>query len=150
MKSKQNAGNGVIAADADDKVGANSSARPDPEFPAKARRRRFSAEHKLRVLREADACEESGGIGALLRREGLCSSHLSDWRRARERGELEALAPKKRGRKPNKDARQVAALERENERLRARLERAEKLLALQKKVSELLEVPLAEDDDGRS
>ena len=73
---------------------------PDPEVPAKAKRRKFTAAYKLRVLAEADGCTGLGEIGRLLRREGLYSSHLSDWRRARQRGSLRALAPKKRGRKP--------------------------------------------------
>ncbi len=75
----------------------------DPEVTAKAKRRRFSAQYKRRILREGDALAETGGVGGLLRREGLYSSHLSTWRRERERGELEGLAAKKRGRKPEPD-----------------------------------------------
>ena len=74
----------------------------DVQVAAKARRRTYTAEYKRRILKEADACTASGAIGALLRREGLYSSHLVEWRRARERGELAALAPKKRGRKPRR------------------------------------------------
>ena len=108
------------------------------EVLSKATRRRFTAKYKLRILREVDACTEPGEISALLRREGLYSSHLTTWRKAGERGELAALAPKKRGRKAKRrDARdaQIAELERENAKLRARLERAEVLLDLQKKAS---------------
>ena len=80
-----------------------SGKAPDPEVTAKAKRRHFSAEYKLRILREADALGETGGIGEMLRREGLYSSHLTTWRQAREHGELGGLSPKKRGRKPNRD-----------------------------------------------
>ena len=73
--------------------------RPDPEVPSKATRRRFSARYKLRILEQADGCEESGGVGALLRREGLYWSNLQTWRRQREEGTLQALTPRKRGRK---------------------------------------------------
>ena len=74
--------------------------RPDPEVPVKARRRRFSAQYKKKILEEADACKgKPGAVGALLRREGLYSSHLATWRKQREKAELDGLAPKKRGRK---------------------------------------------------
>ncbi len=115
------------------------------EVLAKASRRRFSAEYKLKILREAEACTEPGAIGALLRREGLYSSNLTTWRAQRERGELLGLTPKKRGPVPkpkNPLAGRVAALEREVTRLTARAERAEALVALQKKVAELLGTPL--------
>jgi transposase len=111
---------------------------PDPEVPEKAKRRRFSAEYKLAILREADACTEPGQIGALLRRERLYSSHLVDWRRQRETGALEALA-RKRGPKPADPAQGEAdRLRRENERLRGRLAQAERIIEIQGKVSELL------------
>lgn len=80
---------------------------PDPEVPERPQRRRFSAELKLAILREADACTEPGQIGALLRREGLYSSHLVDWRRQREAGTLEALSGR-RGRKVGEDLDVVA------------------------------------------
>lgn len=105
-----------------------------------ARRRRFSAEFKRQVLREADACREAGEIGALLRRHGLYSSHLTVWRRQRDEG----LVPKKRGRKPsfkNPLAEENAKLQRELAKATARAERAERLLELQKKVAELLGEP---------
>lgn len=112
---------------------------PDPEVPARPTRRRFSAKYKLAILREADACTEPGEIGALLRREGLYSSLLSSWRRQRERGALSGLA-RKRGRKPRKDRKQreIEKLSRDNERLRARLEQAELIIDVQKKLSQLL------------
>jgi transposase len=123
----------------------------DPEVAAKAKRRQFSAEYKLRIVREAAAAKTPGEIGALLRREGLYSSHLADWRRQGERGELAGLSTK-RGRKPepvNPLAKRVAELEREKRRLERKLEQAELLLDIQKKASRLLEIPLrSHDDDG--
>lgn len=122
----------------------------DPEVPAKAARRRFSGEYKRRIVREADAARDAGEIGALLRREGLYSSHLVTWRRARERGELAGLSPKRRGRKEktvNPLAKRVAELERDKRRLERRLKQAELLLEIQKKASQLLEIPLASRDD---
>jgi len=114
---------------------------PEVEVLAKATRRRFTAEYKLKILREADTCTEPGAIGALLRREGLYSSNVTTWRAQRERGELAGLTPKKRGPAPkakNPLAGKVAALDREVTRLTARAERAEALVDLQKKVAELL------------
>lgn len=112
---------------------------PDPEVVPKAKRRKFSAEYKLRILGEADNCTEPGQIGALLRREGLYSSHLSTWRRQREQGVLEALSPKKRGRKGKDElGKEVMKLQREKERLQARLEQAEMIIEVQKKLSRLL------------
>ena len=123
----------------------------DPEVPEKARRRRFSAEYKLRVLEEADACGEPGEIGALLRREGLYSSHLVVWRRQRAEGTLQGLRPRKRGRKAqqkNPLAKKAAELERENKRLERRLKQAEMIIDVQKKVSQILEVPLSDEPRG--
>ena len=111
------------------------------EVVAKAERRRFTVEYKRRILQEADGCTRSGELGALLRREGLYSSHLAAWRAARARGELTGLSPRKRGPKakvPAADAKRILQLERENRRLRARAERAEALVELQKKVAALL------------
>ena len=125
------------------------SSPPDPEVPEKAKRRRFSAEYKLAILREVDACTEPGQIGALLRRERLYSSHLVDWRRQRDTGALEALA-RKRGPKPADPARvEVERLRRANERLAKRLAQAERIIEIQGKVSELLGLPLdpASDDE---
>jgi len=115
------------------------------EVMAKPVRRRFTAEYKLRVLREVDDCTRHGEVGSLLRREGLYSSNLTAWRKQRERGELEGLAQKRRGplpREKNPLADKVKALERETTRLRARAERAEGLVELQKKVSEILGIEL--------
>jgi transposase-like protein len=103
---------------------------PDPELVVRPLRRRFSADYKLRVLREADACRRPGEIGALLRREGLYSSLLTEWRRAREAGALEALA-RPRGRRP------AHPLELENAELRRRAERAEAELAKARRVIEV-------------
>ena len=114
-------------------------AQPSEEV-AGPRRRTFTAEFKREVLAEADACTESGAVGALLRRHGLYSSHLTEWRRLREEGALSGLAPKKRGRRAslkNPLTEENAKLQRENQRLLARAERAERLLDLQKKVAEL-------------
>jgi transposase len=114
---------------------------PDPEVVPLAERRRFTAEEKLRIVEEADGCTEPGEIGALLRREGIYSSYLSRWRQARDRGQLTALGPQPRGPKSASDAslaREVARLRGENERLRERLDRAETIIEVQKKLSQLL------------
>ena len=118
---------------------------PDSEVPAKARRRSFSARYKLEILDAVEAARETGEIGALLRREGLYSSHLTKWRAQQKSGALRALAPRKRGPKaarPNPLARRVAELERENRRLERRLAHAEAINEIQKKVSDLLEISL--------
>ena len=114
------------------------------EVMAKPTRRRYTAEYKLRILREAGVCSGRGELGALLRREGLYSSNLTAWRKQRERGELEGLS-RKRGPAPkprNPLADKVRVLERENARLKARAERAEGLVEIQKKVSEILGIEL--------
>ena len=124
---------------------------PDPEVDARPKRRRFSAAYKLRILEDADSCKDEGTLGALLRREGLYSSHLSDWRKQRREGALGALE-RKRGRKPspNKELEQEnARLRRENEQLRKRLQKAEVVIDVQKKLSTLLGVPLrSPENDG--
>ncbi len=123
---------------------------PDPEVVPKAKRRKFSAEYKRRILEEADNCTESGQIGALLRREGLYSSHLSTWRRQRDRGVVKGLSPKKRGRKRKDELeREVTRLQRENERLQASLEQAETIIDVQKKLSRLLGLATEENGAGR-
>lgn len=123
----------------------------DPEVPAKAMRRRFTAEYKLRILKQADACTEPGSLGALLRREGLYSSNLKTWRRQVEQGALSALTPQKRGRK-QLDRRPLVAehetLRRENGRLAERLRRAEIIIDVQKKVSQMLGAPLGTSAEG--
>lgn len=118
--------------------GVNRSERPDAEVVPKARRRTFTAAYKLRILEEADRCTEPGQIGALLRREGLYSSNLVTWRRQRRQGQLKALTPKKRGPKPDPREKEIAELRREKERLERRLEKAETIIAFQKKLSHLL------------
>ena len=118
------------------------SEEPDPQVVPKAERRRFSAEYKRRILAEADACSgpkgHPGQIGALLRREGLYSSNLDKWRKQRERGALAGLRGQPRGRKPDPQATELARLQRDNEQLRARLERAEHIIDVQKKLAQLL------------
>ena len=115
---------------------------PNTEVVAKAKRRLFTAEYKLRILRELDGSQGSGETGALLRREGLYSSHLTNWRRQRARGELDGLAPQKRGPKPDPQAVELSRLERENERLRERLRQAELIIDVQKKVAQMLGAPI--------
>ena len=123
---------------------------PDPEVPAKAQRRKFTAEYKLRIVREAERCKELGEIGALLRREGLYSSLLTAWRREVEQGTRAALRSKKRGPKARVVDPRVKEVERENARLRKRLEHAELIIAVQKKVSALLGIPLESPDDEKT
>jgi transposase-like protein len=120
---------------------------PDPEVVPQAKRRQFSAKYKLRILTEADQCIQRGEIGALLRREGLYSSHLTTWRRQRERGQLAGLTPKKRGHKPDPQAVELARVQRENERLKARLGQAETIIEVQKKLSQMLGLAPAEKDE---
>ena len=127
---------------------------PDPEVPARHAKRRFTTAYKLDILRRADACTRPGELGGLLRKEGLYSSHLVTWRRQREHG----LTAKKRGRKPTSSDPRVKTLEREkaalateNRRLERRLQRADTIIAFQKKVAELLGIPLnpppSDEDD---
>ena len=120
------------------KTGKASPPKVDPEVKAKPERRQFTAEYKRRILEEADACAEPGQIGALLRREGLYSSNLINWRRQRSEGSLKGLSPKKRGPKPDPLANENAALRRRIERLEAELKRAETIIEVQKKLSALL------------
>ena len=117
---------------------------PDPEVVALPRRR-FTAAYKQRILAEAEACTERGELGALLRREGLYSSHLTRWREQRRAGQLE---PQKRGRKANSRAAEVARLQRENERLKAQLERAELVIDTQKKLCQLFNLPSEPEDES--
>jgi len=126
------------------------SAGQEVEVLAKAERRRFTKDYKRRILREADRCRKPGEIGALLRREGLYSSNLSAWRAARDRGDLGGQGTRKRGpepKPPDASTKKIARLERENERLRKRAERAETLVEVQKKLSELLGVELPPSDE---
>jgi transposase-like protein len=133
--------------------GTTAPARaPDPEVVAVARPRHFSAEYKRRILEEADRCTRPGETGALLRREGLYASHLSKWREQRARGEIQGLGPQDRGRKsasPTVREAELVALRHENQRLQARLQQAEAIIEVQKKVSQLLGLAPTEPD-GRS
>ena len=115
---------------------------PDPEVPAKARRRQFSAEYRLRILKEADGCKTPGEIGALLRREGLYSSNLVTWRRQREVRALTGMKAQKRGPKGRNEDPRLKQQEREIARLRHRLKQAETVIEVQKKVAEILGIPL--------
>lgn len=123
----------------------------DVEVTEKATRRRFSAEFKKKILLEAEACTRPGELAALLRREGLYSSHLCVWRKAREAGATSALSGKKRGPAPKRDDRdrRIAQLEKENARLQRRLLRADAMIGLQKKVAAIFEIelPIPPDDD---
>ena len=128
--------------------GANNRAAeataPDPEVLAKPKRRRFTAAYKARIVEEAQRCTESGQIGALLRREGLYSSALTQWRRQYQAGALQALQDDQRGRKRTRDARdqQLERLQRDNERLNQKLRQAELIIEIQKKVAAMLGNPI--------
>jgi transposase-like protein len=127
--------------------------RPDPEVSSRAKRRQFSAQYKARIVREAEACTGFGQISALLRREGLYSSTLSRWRQSMRYGAMAGL-DKKRGRTKDPDTQlrqQVRQLERENARLKSRLQQAETVIEVQKKLSEILSIPLeTESEDNES
>ncbi len=121
--------------------GVSNQQQPQNEVTPKAKRRRFSAQYKLRILEETDRCTQPGQIGALLRRECLYSSNLTSWRRQRDQGQIGALSPKKRGPKPVPDAtmvRELTKLREQNRRLEQKLKKAELIIEVQKKVSALL------------
>ena len=127
------------------------SLRPDPEVAAKPTRRRFTAENKLRILQLADACTTVGSLGALLRTEGLYASNLTTWRRQRTDGALSALTPQKRGRKASAQhplRAENETLRTENARLTTRLKQAELIIDVQKKVSQILGIPLETPEEG--
>ena len=128
----------------DGKTGAAPKPRPDPEVVAQAKRRRFTAEYKQRILAEAGQAKGSGGVGALLRREGLYSSLLTTWRRERDAGVRQALAPQKRGPKSKRDpiAEENQQLRRETQRLTEALRKAEIVIDIQKTVAALLGRPI--------
>jgi len=132
------------------KAGAvpEAAPHPNPEVVAKPRRRAFTAEYKQRILQEADAARVSGSIGALLRREGLYSSHLVTWRRERDAGILDALTPRKRGPKSKRHPleEENQKLRRQNERLAEQLRKAEIIIDVQKKVAALLGRPIPAPD----
>jgi transposase len=122
----------------------NDATRPDPEVCEKKPRRHFTAAYKLRILKEFDACTQPMEKGALLRREGLYHSNICTWSRQREKGELQGLSPKKRGRRAkgvNPLAKKVTQLEQENRRLNEKLRKAETIIEVQKKISEILGIP---------
>lgn len=125
---------------------------PTTEVSERPVRRHFTAEYKLRILAEADRCSKPGQIGEVLRREGLYSSHLSNWRKQRDQGVLAGLTPKRRGRKAKRKnplAEENAKLQRENRRLEEKLRQAELIIDVQKKVSEMLDIPLkSREDEG--
>ncbi len=122
--------------------GQLTTAVADPEVRPQAKHRHFTAEYKKRILDEAARCTEPGQLSALLRREGLYSSLLSKWRQQQAAGAREGLRPKKRGRKTDPQAQELARLQRENQRLQERLRKAELIIEVPKKVSLLLGVPL--------
>ena len=130
--------------------GAAKLYQPDPEVVPRATRRRFSVAEKVRILEDADACTKPGEIGALLRREGIYSSYLSDWRRERETGEWQGLSGQKRGRPQKEQAAEVARLQQENERLKTQLAQAELIITAQKKLSQALEQALTPKQERRS
>ncbi len=114
---------------------------PDPEVVEQKTRRKFTASYKLRIVQEADRCSKSGEVGKILRREGLYSSHLTNWRRAIEKGQLNAVAPQKRGRKPKEEnplATEITKLQKEKRKLEQKLKRAELIIDAQKKISQIL------------
>jgi len=124
--------------------GAGPHRVPDPELAEKAKRRKFTAEYKLKIVVAADACSKPGELGGLLRREGLYSSLLTEWRRARDSGALGALEPRARGPKPPSAERvQLASVQRELERAQANLATARRVIEVQGNVSALLEELLA-------
>jgi len=126
---------------------------PETEVRERAVRRRFTAEYKLRILKEAESCTKNGQLGSLLRREGLYSSNLITWKRQMEKGTLEALSPRKRGpkaKRPDPSARRIAELDRENQKLKKKLKTAETIIDVQKKISEILQLPLTENGEMSS
>tara|TARA_Y100000588_G_C14176922_1_gene891811 strand:- start:1066 stop:1506 length:441 start_codon:yes stop_codon:yes gene_type:complete len=132
---------------------ANSFTPPTPEVKPKQKRRRLSSEYKLQILAELDRCTDYGEQGAILRREGLYTSSITEWRRARDAGALGAL-DKIRGRKPKYDSRdnQIKKLENELEQAKAKLAQAEAIIDVQKKVSEIFGIvsPMSEKNEKSS
>ena len=124
---------------------------PDPEVTPRAKRRTFPAKYKLHIVEAAKRCKDPGELGALLRKEGLYSSHLASWRKLYERGALKELSDTKRGRKkdPNRESKLAfEKLERENQRLRKKLWQAEKVIEVQKKLTVTLEALRLEEEQG--
>jgi len=124
---------------------------PDPEVVATAKRRQFSGSERNRILAAADRCTKLGEIGALLRREGIYSSHLSTWRKQRAAAQRAAVEPKQRGRKADPaiaEARRMNELTRENGRLRHKLAQAHTIIDVQKKLCSLLGLPTDDTPEG--
>ena len=130
--------------------GPSRATLPDPEVPAKVERRTFTAEYRLRILKQADACKKPGEVGALLRREGLYSSLLANWRRHREQDARQEMRGRRRGPKPRVVDPRVKQLEAENRKLQRKLARAETIITLQKKVAEILGIPLTALDSDET
>ena len=128
----------------------NGSKPADPEVVERAARRRFTPQYKLKILREAERCSTPGEVGALLRREGLYSSNLSAWRKQREAGAFASMSATKRGRQPKLSAqdKELARLRQELERVHKKLGQAEKIIEVQKKLSEVLGMSLDMAEDG--
>jgi transposase-like protein len=125
----------------------------DPEVPEKKPRRKFTAKYKLEILEKVETCTRPSQIGLLLRKEGLYSSNLTTWRKQRDKGLLEAMTPKKRGRKKiekNPLAQEVAWLQRDNERLKKKLKQAETIIEVQKKISQILGISQDHDEESIS
>lgn len=125
--------------------GAVRWAQPDPEVVVPTKRRQFTVADKLRILDETDRCE-AGQIGAVLRREGLYSSHLTKWRRQRAEGQLSGRINSRRGRKADPQAAELTTLRREKERLQAELEQARLIIEVQKKLCQLFGLPTQPGD----
>ena len=132
-------------------INGEAAARPDPEVVARAKRRRFTGKYKQEILSKADAAAETGTIGAMLRREGLYSSHLTKWRRERKAGVIHGLEPQKRGPKSkhNPFAAENQKLQRANDRLTEQLRKAELIIDVQKKVGTLLGWPIPDPEQER-
>jgi transposase-like protein len=135
-----------------DKIEGGATGQPATEVPATATRRRFTAEYKLTILKEADRCSKPGEIGELLRREGLYSAALTQWRHQRDEGLLKTLQGRRRGRKARKDERdaRIQDLERENRKLKKDLIQAKALIEVQKKLSEILGLGQPEQESDQS
>ena len=131
-------------------VTTSRASDPDPEVPATVQRRRFPAAYRLRILKQADACKKPGEVGALLRREGLYSSLLTNWRRQRDTGALREMRERRRGPTPRSVDPRMKQLEAENRRLQRKLQRAETIITLQKKVAEILGIPLTPLDNDET
>jgi len=137
--------------------GPQTAVKSNPEVVVKARRRTFTAAYKLRILKEADQNHQFGQVGALLRREGLYSSHLTTlrqaqcrlWRRQQAAGQLQGLAPRKRGRKKDEQAAEMSALRQENEQLRGQLAQAELIITAQKKLAQALKRVVTQNRDKK-